>query len=240
MIESHPLCNPPANPETKIWKYLNFPKFMDLLNSQALYFCRFDKYDDPFEGSLPKQSIFERNRQLNNLKNIGRKPQEEIFWTDLNIKFKKRFAANCWHMNQYESVAMWKVYTRSNEGVAIQSTYKRLFDCLNKTPNKVFLSTIKYIDFESDTIDWGNRLVPFLYKMKSYFFEQELRAIITDTEKYDLSDGGCKVKVDLNILIEKIYIAPASPKWFKELINSIIESSNLNIKKSELDNEPFF
>ena len=240
MIESHPLCKPPADQETRIWKYLDFPKFMDLITSQGLYFCRFDKFEDPFEGSLPKNSIAERNKQLNYLKEIGKKPPEEKFWIDLNIEFKKKFAANCWHMSQYESYAMWKIYTKSNEGVAIQSTYKRLFECLDNTPNKAYLSAIKYIDFEYNTIDWGNRLAPFLHKMRSYHFEEELRAIITDTENYNLSEGGCKVKVDLKILIEKVYIAPGSPKWFKKLINNILENSNLNINNSDLDNVPVF
>ena len=35
-------------------------------------------------------------------------------------------AVNCWHINEHESAAMWDLYLKSNEGIAIQSTYQKL------------------------------------------------------------------------------------------------------------------
>lgn len=60
-------------------------------------------------------------------------------------------------MNDYESAAMWKLFLKTNEGVAIQTTYGRLFDSLDKLPKPVYVSTVKYIDYENDIIDWGHK-----------------------------------------------------------------------------------
>ena len=38
--------------ETKLWRYMDFAKFVSLLESRALFFVRADKLDDPFEGAL--------------------------------------------------------------------------------------------------------------------------------------------------------------------------------------------
>ena len=48
--------------------------------------------------------------------------------------------------------------------------------------------------------------------------------------------------VELQELIEKIYIAPSSPSWFKLLVEKIVIRYKLNIDviKSSLDDEPFF
>ena len=51
---NHQVFAQPANPDTKIWRYMNFTKFVSMLEHQALWFSRADKLGDPFEGSMPK------------------------------------------------------------------------------------------------------------------------------------------------------------------------------------------
>jgi hypothetical protein len=241
MISKHEMCIFPNNSGIKIWRYLDFTKFVDLLNSKSLYFSRFDKFDDIFEGSLPKESVIARSNQLNSFGlNSNSGIQSVDFWNNIGIKFKKEFAANCWHMNEHESAAMWKVYLKTNEGVAIQSTYKRLYECLNLSSKPIYLSIIKYIDFESDIINWGNRMSTFVHKRKSYTFEQELRAIVRKVDGYDLSKGGCKVDIDLNNLIENVYIAPSSPTWFRDLVIELLKNYKLSIANSKLDDKPIY
>src|SRR6202040_560368 len=38
---------------------------------------------------------------------------------------------NCWHMNEYESDAMWRLYSTANETICVQSTFKRLAEGLS-------------------------------------------------------------------------------------------------------------
>src|SRR6056300_1352601 len=127
---------------------------------------------------------------------------------------------------------MWKLYLTGKEGVAIQSTFKRLKDSfkVNKV-DKIYIGFVKYIDYEKDSIPERNIFNPFLYKRKSFEHEKELRAIIMKFALAEQTRGkhilyvdpewiGNYVKSDLNILIEKIVVSPTAPDWFTELIKS--------------------
>ena len=41
----------------KIVKYMDLAKFISLLHSKSLFFCRLDKLEDKFEGSSPKLNL---------------------------------------------------------------------------------------------------------------------------------------------------------------------------------------
>ncbi len=41
---------PENNP--KIWRYMDFTKFMDMLDKESIFFTRSDKFDDKFEGRI--------------------------------------------------------------------------------------------------------------------------------------------------------------------------------------------
>ena len=58
MYKEHRVFNPPES-DAVLWKYMNFTKFVSLLEKQALFFARADKLGDPFEGSFSKA-----NKQL--------------------------------------------------------------------------------------------------------------------------------------------------------------------------------
>jgi hypothetical protein len=38
----------------------------------------------------------------------------------------------CWHMNECESAAMWKLYSTAKESVCVQTTYGRLRSVLDE------------------------------------------------------------------------------------------------------------
>lgn len=59
--------------------------------------------------------------------------------------------------------------------------------------------------------------------------------------KSPLYEFGTNIPVDLEILIENVYIAPTSPNWFKELIISVLKNYKLNLEvtQSTLCHNPF-
>ena len=52
--ESVPVFIPPQNPNIKIWRYMDFTKYMSILETKALYFPLISELNDPFEGSFSK------------------------------------------------------------------------------------------------------------------------------------------------------------------------------------------
>ena len=249
MIETHRLFKHPNNQEQKIWRYFDFTKFVDLLNTESLYFSRSDKFDDIFEGSFPKESVADRISTINKLINsrkIGTQFSPHSF-EERRIREKLDYAINCWHLNDYESAAMWKIYLKSDEGIAVQSRFSRLKSELDKSSHKIFLGVVNYKDYEKDYIDWSIELNAYLHKRNSFLYEKELRAIIwkpTETElnKIDLSTGGIKIKVDLKNLVENVFVSPKSPLWLTSLVKETCKRFGFEFKiiNSQLDGKPMF
>jgi hypothetical protein len=55
-------------------------------------------------------------------------------------------------MNEYESAAMWQLYATRNAGIAIQTTYTRLFDAIPEEgfTDFMYFTKVKYIDYDRD------------------------------------------------------------------------------------------
>ena len=261
--------------ETKIWRYMDFTKFVSLLSKSALYFTRMDLLDDAFEGSLPKDFRSQSSVKTKSfLKKIYPEDYDEHFKklrnaektidhlsSKLHKATRKLVFINSWHMNEDESAAMWRLYLKSTEGVAFQSTFQRIRDSFIQKGDVSF-GMIKYVDNynKEDAKDFSDinfylRSFPYMFKRKCFEYEKELRAIIlaapvTEQAKEQFfSKFGIKgmpegllKEVDLHILIEKIYVSPTAGSWFEELVRSVVEKYgfNIGVTQSSLADKPTF
>lgn len=136
-----------------VWRYMDFTKFLSMLQYKALFFCSCSLMQkmDPFEGEYPK----------NNLKNLRDKKdfvQLSKEYTQKPVAYRKKFlenvGINCWHANDTENAAMWKVYLSSKDGIAIKSTIKNLKESFNiNVEDVVYIGNIHYNDYEFNDID---------------------------------------------------------------------------------------
>src|SRR5687767_6342526 len=108
---------PSRSSQKKIWKYTDFTKFVEMLSSGSLFFCRADLLGDNFEGSLPTQNHDKKSAFWD--ESLKDNKHKDLIIQNLSKKMRETFAVNCWHQNDYESAAMWKLYLKSNEGIAI-------------------------------------------------------------------------------------------------------------------------
>src|SRR6266581_7483717 len=119
----------PTDEHAKIWRYMDFTKFVSLLDKRALYFTRSDRFSDKFEGAVPKPTIKAREVEVLGLETHLAEEALRVM-SQGSRKVREWIFVNCWHMNNYESAAMWQLYAQKNEGIAIQSTFARLKDSL--------------------------------------------------------------------------------------------------------------
>jgi len=251
MYEEHLTFIQPENGEIKVWQYMDFTKLVSLLDSRRLYFTRADKLEDPFEGSWPRINVAarqfvgedipprDREKLLEQMRHLG----------NINKHWPRHIAINCWHMSEYESAAMWRLYLKSDEGIAIQSTYTRLKKSLIDD-EKIFLGKVQYIDYDSEHINPGNILSAFVHKRKSFRHEQEVRALVlkipTGKGGVDFTletiDHGLQIKVDIETLIERIYVAPSAPAQLAGLVKTVIAryGYSFEVVHSKLDQNPVF
>src|SRR5580692_9299812 len=112
---------------------MDLRKFVSLVEERALFFCRADRFDDRFEGSYPRGAAVEAALQqivaaaANDPKMPGR-IQGARRISSCRKQFRQSVLINCWHINERESAAMWKLYIRSDKGIALKSTVQRLID----------------------------------------------------------------------------------------------------------------
>lgn len=251
---THPQFPQPSDPDIKIWRYMDFTKFASLFEDKSIFFSRADKLGDPFEGSYSKANADDTIRSqvyLDDAKRL-RMPIELVIeagksWSSHREWLRQWMMISCWHMNEFESAAMWNLYTTSNESICIQSTYRKLANVL---PGKIYIGQVNYLDYSQDWIDEGNVFTPYMHKRKSFEHEREVRAVYDISPKEPLArekghtppEYGIAQEIDLKDLIENIYVAPYSPNWFHNLVSKFTKryGYNFNVIKSSLEDEPFY
>lgn len=131
----------PDDPDTIVWKYLDLSKFLDLLMSRKLFMSRSDKFEDQYEGTFSEPTYEE-------IKKLSENNPEFL---DYYKSHREKVVVSSWHINEYESFAMWQIFTQNNEGLAIQSTIGRLQKALKPEINySQFIGEVNYIDYKKN------------------------------------------------------------------------------------------
>jgi hypothetical protein len=164
---------------------MSLAKFLWMLQNKSLCFCRSDQLGDPFEGHYTRanasaEDLVVKHHIAN--QGYGEGPEME---KSLRAGYRMMLSAvhddktktfvNCWHMNERESLAMWKLYAGHQEAICIQSRFSSLENLL---PEECFLGGVNYIDYETSIIDATNSLNFIVHKRASFSHEREVRAVI--------------------------------------------------------------
>jgi hypothetical protein len=230
MYLSNPNIKLPEATDTIVWKYLDLSKFLDLLLSQKLFMSRSDKFEDQYEGTF-SEPTFEEIKKLS---------ENNPEFLDYYKSKREKVVVSSWHINEYESFAMWQIFTQNSEGLAIQSTVERLQNALKLETNfKQYIGEVNYIDYKKEHIPFDDSFFPFLFKRKSFQYEREVRIISDLSEKNITINDGLKIDVDIKQLIEKIYIHPKSENWYKKLVIELVSKLGFDfeIEKSDLESD---
>lgn len=215
-----------------IWRYIDFAKFVSMLETGALYFTRSDKLLelDPYEGFFHELVFLEPYKKYENFDTLKEMAKKE---------HPKYLFVNCWHINEYESDAMWKIYGTKNTGIAIKSTIKRLKDSFEKTEQEIKFKKIDYVNHKKQKTIAEDSFERFGKKGISFKHEDEFRLFHLDPD--GLSKDGILVPTLLNLLVEKVYVSPLSHNWFFDLVKAIWKKYGYSeefVEKSSLYDKP--
>jgi hypothetical protein len=137
--------------------------------------------------------------------------------------------ANSWHLNEFESAAMWELYLKTPEGIAVETTFGRLRDSFSaEQTQQVFIGMVNYIDYETTAVPSRNSFFLALHKRMSFAHERELRALVwlllnKDTDTKAASPEGVNVRVDLARLVRKVFVSPAAGSWYAHVVAALLE-----------------
>lgn len=256
MLVDHDDVNSNIEEDAKLWRYMDFAKLVSLLSNESLYLCRSDKFRDVFEGRLfglenVKKVIENQNLIMDNSYFLGNDDlggcRSLVFgsyddYSKVKLEtaefIRKNVFVNCWHLNEEQSAAMWDLYVKSGEGIAVQTTFGRVKRSLNCCGKDIYIGKVGYIDHLKEENYIGDKILPFFTKRLSFKHEEEVRVVYSaldekgfwdDATKYE-DMHGINLKVDLNELIESIYISPDAPPWFASVVEVILEKFNIDAK----------
>jgi hypothetical protein len=237
MYEPHPEFETPPD-TSKVWRYIDLAPFLYLLHSRTLYFCRVTELDDPWEAALSANlaAILDGfGARANAMKNTITEAAASSL-------------VNCWHENDDESVAMWKLYTSGKDGVAICTNIGRFKKALETDPYPIIIGRVEYTDYTAVPPSGPslrgriNALLPAFQKRRSYRHEREVRAVIAFPEvaskqigvPYDPSHG-IAVGVNLETLIERLVVSPRYPMWAIESLQQRVLAAGVTVSLEKSD-----
>ncbi|MDQ8918338.1 hypothetical protein RFH39_08690 [Acinetobacter baumannii] len=215
---------------------MDLTQLISMLSRESLFFCRSDLFEDKFEGSNSEVNI-EIRKQI--FEKFGESDIRQELKKEMHDQIKACTYICCWHLNDFESAAMWKIYGKTNSGIAIETDYSTLVRLL---PENIHAGLIKYIDYNCERINDNNLFSFFMHKRKSFIHEQEVRLIFTDTtnleqgSNYQDNAKGKEITIDLNEMIKTIHVAPTAEEWIYEAIKDVVKKYRIKaeVKQSEL------
>jgi hypothetical protein len=238
---------------------MDLPRLLSVIDNGALFF--------PSIATLSEADPYEGEPALAKIRAAQAQGADEIRRLQLKCEvFKHLNFFNCWHMNDGESDAMWKIYVRGSEGVAIQSTVARLISSFNACPDTVYMGAIKYGDHARLASSTGTPLgfSDYMFKRLAFRHEQEVRlgtyrsdvrpeffdvigilkipAPGVKAEDVLLSPKrkGVCVAADIAVLVERVVVSPLSPTWYSDLVVSVCKKLGytFEVVSSEMSRPP--
>lgn len=216
MYESHSAFVEPGDGD-RLWRYIDFTKFVAMLDERALYFQRITNLDDPYEGTITKPTAERMRAAPPGLTDEQVAQRRKV--AEYNIQFMDKmrsiFSVSCWHISNIESDTMWGRYLGGADGVAVVSTFGRFKAALLGSSHTVHGCRVEYIDYETTEVNAVQSFNWVKHKRLEFAHDHEFRGVVMSA---GLVTVGETVTVDLNELIEHIYVAPHCADWVGNLV----------------------
>ena len=195
-------------------------------------FPRFDKFEDTFEGYslnfielVKKQMLEEHNFDASTIEFVM-----GIFSDSVAIS--NYFAyISCWHLNDFESAGMWKLYCSTDESLVIKTDVESLKKALQLSEeSNVIFSKVTYDsklkDRNINDLRDVNVFNALLMKRESFEHEKEYRILLT-------SDDERLTIVKKNLQNQELVLE----KWKDEKTVKYMEEIKEKISNNQIEKE---
>jgi hypothetical protein len=215
-----------------IRRYLDLPKFVDLLSTNELHLEPAVNFDDHIEGTLPETV------RPSFLENIPEKERNNRSIEELEYENKLRTNISCWTLGPEDNMALWKIYGGSSQSVSISTTIHNIISSAFSwcEEGKITLKKIRYINHSGKLPDGVYSLDEHVFGLKheAYSFEREVRVVLT--RPFGSPKKTLRLPIDVNTYITKITVSPESGIWFFDLVADLVKKYNVTVpvERSEL------
>lgn len=204
----------------KVWRYMSFSRFVWLLQNKRLWLSRADLLGDPWEIALAGD-------QLKHV--VARHPPHDIF-SDKPFEtaitrqrriiktWRRETFVSCWSASEHESHALWRIYCRGIEGVAIQTTFSKLQDSVNELP--IYRVTYERPGAAKQT----PTLAGLVSKKRAMFaYEHEVRVVLSRANKTESSILGHALPWDPEASVHSVRVHPEADGSFLDTVVTTVK-----------------
>jgi len=222
----------PVADDLVLWRYLDFPKFLDLLTSGVLKMPRASKMEDGFEGAMGIGAIkgslaaaAERG-EPSYLRHamINVEQRQSLFW-------RERTYVSCWNAFPQENAGLWRIYG-DDKGIVVRTTWRSLKAALTgpgDCVDNIFYGQVVYRNFAEDLSFARTYTDQFFIKRTEFEHEREFRLVAHDQSRdhnyKDHSTEGlpqfASIGCDLNVLIEEVQVSPRLGGWVRDTVEQV-------------------
>jgi len=234
-----------ADSDTVIWRYMDLGKFISLIQNDQIWFANKSMFDDPYEGRYSKSAVENMLRERWNFDSISE--------GDLEFFVENGYDpyVSCWNMKETQSVALWKLYTEGNDGVAIKSTVGALKEAITWFSEEELSCQIESgkVKYHITGDEPAGYYAPIFTKRDIYEFESEYRIVLTPSQSLEGVDiQGTKIKpgigigveIDTDELVDEVYISPSASGYMKEVVENLRAEfgPDYSIERSTINDHP--
>lgn len=215
-----------------LWRYLDFPKFLDLLSTNSIKMPRASKMEDGFEGMMGLGAI---KGSLQAQKQRGAPSYWRHAWINEEQRnayfWRERTYVSCWNAFPHENAGLWRIYG-DDKGLVIRTTWGSLREALtgqSDCVSQIFYGNVVYRDFDSDPLFASTYTDQYFLKRREFVHEKEFRLVAHDSSrehKYEQTSLTgiaqlATVDCNLNTLIEEVLISPRMSSWVRDSVEAV-------------------
>lgn len=198
----------------------------DIILSNQLYFPRLDRMGELTDGLFPEitqQEIRDHFTDQNRIDEL------HGFVNIVDPRHRLNNFVSCWKISTQESYLLWKAYTMDASAIAIKSSVGRNKRSLQGDDIfEIYLGKVRYHN-EEDFIFKGNMYSMIMQKHSFYQADNELRIIANrlnvNGRRSDFE--FIRVKVDLDILIEEVYLSSKASNFHKSQVELLLRENEI-------------
>jgi hypothetical protein len=174
--EPHPQVETPPD-DAVVWRFLDFARFLALIERSSLWFARADLLGDPREGEFT-------DVELSHLQELPPSSPAGAGAGRVVASFRKtrrQCFVNCWYKSQHESNARWKRYATGGGGIAVKSSVGAIKRSL-KSNQRILIGSVRYLDWAEEST-WSLNVYSMVFRKHiGYSHESEVRLCTWDAE----------------------------------------------------------
>lgn len=234
--------------DDKIFRYMPYCRIQSFFDN-GIYIPKVSSFakEDPFEGEYT-ETFYSHLKMVYEIKEDGSKYHGNQLFREEVIKARSRVFANCWALSKSESIAMWKLYGKDKNSIAIQTTIQKLKISVErflsqessnlrmlKYLNKQILQ-IKYIDHHDPTdcknVLELNNFDMLCHKNVGYRHEEEVRLLFDGSQQGREAIGESLgdyffLKINPTNFVDKIVVCYLADQSFFDNIVALATKYNL-------------